>query len=117
MFQSLPEDATPPVNQANSYREVVSLQAIFVTLVVTLLAYIQKEPTFEFRADAMFALLASVPLFGLYNIIWGRTRTPDCDIYVCTRPVRAYARQALIMDLIIVVAISFLYWREQLPGQ
>ena len=39
-FQSPPADATPCVNQANSYREVVSLQAVFVTLTVALLAYI-----------------------------------------------------------------------------
>ena len=110
-------DATPCVNQANSYREVVSLQAVFVTLTVALLAYVQSSPTFQVRVDAMFALLAAVPVIGLYQIVRGRISTPQGEVYVCTQPIRAYARQSLILDVLIVVAVSVLYWRGQLPGQ
>lgn len=116
-FQSPPEDATPPVAQTSSYREVISLQAIFVTLTIALLAYIQKDPVYHARIDALFALLAAVPIIGLYHIVRGRTRTPQCDVYVCTRPIRAYARQSFILDLLIVLAVSALYWLGQLPGQ
>jgi hypothetical protein len=116
-FQPPPHDPAPPVNQAHSYREVVSLQAIFVTLTIALLAYIQKDPVFHLRVDALFAIMASVPMAGLFHIVRGRVRTPQCDVYVCTQPIRAYARQAFILDLLIVLAVSCLYWRGQLPGQ
>jgi hypothetical protein len=111
------EDLTPCVNQANSYREVVSLQAVFVTLTVALLAYVQSAPTFQFRVDAMFALLAAVPVIGLFQIVRGRIKTPEGDVYVCTRPIRVYAKQSLILDLLIVIMVSLLYWWGQLPGQ
>ena len=117
LLRSPPEDATPCVNQANSYREVVSLQAVFVTLTVALLAYVQSAPAFQVRVDAMFALLAAVPIVGLFQIVRGRIKTPQGDVYVCTQPIRVYARQSLILDVLIVATVSYLYWRGQLPGQ
>ena len=117
LLRSPPADATPCVTQANSYREVVSLQAVFVTLTVALLAYVKSAPTFEVRVDAMFALLAAVPIVGLFQIVRGRIKTPQGDIYVCTQPIRVYARQSLILDVLIVATVSYLYWRGQLPGQ
>ncbi len=116
-FRSPPADVTPCVAQANSYREVVSLQAVFVTLTVALLAYVRSSPDFQVRVDAMFALLAAVPMIGLFQIMRGRIRTKDGDVYVCTQPIRAYARQSFILDLVIVVGVSILYWRGNLPGQ
>ena len=65
VFRTPPDDVTPCVTQANSFREVVSLQAMFVTLTVALLAYVNSAPTFQVRVDAMFALLASLPLLWL----------------------------------------------------
>jgi hypothetical protein len=117
VVQPPPEDAKPCVNQANSFREVVSLQAVFVTMVVALLAYIQRESSFQLRVDVMFILLTAVPIIGLYHIVRGRVRTPEGDVYVCTQPVRCYARQAFMLDLLIVVVVSLLYWKGQLPGQ
>lgn len=117
LLRSPPADATPCVTQANSYREVVSLQAVFVTLTVALLAYVKSAPTFEVRVDAMFALLAAVPIVGLFQIVRGRIKTPQGDIYVCTQPIRVYARQSLILDVLIVAMVSCLYWQGQLPGQ
>ena len=117
VFQKPAEDANPPTGQANSYREVVSLQAIFMTLTLALLAYLQKDPVFHLRVDALFVLLAAVPLLGLFQIVRGRVRTRDCDVYVCTQPIRSYARQAFLLDLIILAGISVMYWLGQLPGQ
>ena len=117
VFRSPPADVIPCVSQANSYREVISLQAVFVTLTVALLAYIQRDPSFQVRVDAMFALLAAVPIIGLFHIVRGRVRTPQGEVYVCTQPVRAYARQAFMLDVLIVAAVSYLYYRGQLPGQ
>ena len=54
-FRSPPDDITPCVIQANSFREVVSLQALFVTLTVALLAYVNSVPAFQVRVDALFA--------------------------------------------------------------
>ena len=117
VFRRPPADITPCVSQANSYREVISLQAVFVTLTVALMAYIQRDPTFRVRVDAMFALLTAVPIIGLFHIVRGRVRTQEGEVYVCTQPVRAYARQAFLLDLLIVGAVSYLYWQGQLPGQ
>lgn len=117
VFRTPPDDVTPCVTQANSFREVVSLQALFVTLTVALLAYVNSSPTFQLRVDALFALLASLPVMGLYMIVRSRVKTESGDVYVCTKPIRDYARQAMIVDAAIVVAVSVLYWWGQLPGQ
>jgi hypothetical protein len=117
VFFPLPDDVTPCVTQANSFREVVSLQALFVTLTVALLAYVNSAPTFQVRVDALFAVLALLPVLGLYRIVSSHVKTEAGDVYVCTKPIREYARQAMIMDVSIVVAVSLLYWWGQLPGQ
>jgi hypothetical protein len=117
LLKPLPEDASPPNSPSCSYREAVSLQAIFVTLTIALLAYIQKDPVFHVRIDAFFVLLASIPLLGLFHIVRGRVSTPQGDLYLCARPVRAYARQALLFDLVIVGVVLCLHWQGQLPGQ
>jgi hypothetical protein len=117
IFGSPPDDVPPCVAQANSFREVVSLQALFVTLTVGLLAYVRSSPTFDLRVDLLFAALASLPLMGLYHIVTSRVRTESGDVYVCTKPIRNFARQAMILDIAIVVAVSLLYWGRLLPGQ
>jgi hypothetical protein len=117
VFNTPPDDVPPCVAQANSFREVVSLQALFVTLTVGLLAYVRNSPTFEVRVDLLFAVLALLPMMGLYHIVASRVRTESADVYVCTKPIRTFARQALIFDIAIVVAVSLLYWWRQLPGQ
>lgn len=117
VFGTPPDDVPPCVNQANSFREVVSLQALFVTLTVGLLAYVRSSPTFDVRVDLLFAALASLPLMGLYHIVTSRVRTESGDVYVCTKPIRTFARHAMILDIVIVVAVSVLYWGRQLPGQ
>lgn len=117
VFTTPPDDVPPCVDQANSFREVVSLQALFVTLTVGLLAYVRSSPTFDVRVDLLFAALASLPLMGLYHIVTSRVRAESGDVYVCTKPIRTFARQAMILDIVIVVAVSLLYWGRQLPGQ
>lgn len=117
VFSTPPDDVPPCTAQANSFREVVSLQAVFVTLTVGLLAYVRSSPTFDVRVDLLFAALASLPLMGLYHIVTSRVSTESGDVYVCTKPIRIFARQAMILDIVIVVAVSLLYWGRQLPGQ
>ena len=117
VFGTPPDDVPPCVAQANSFREVVSLQALFVTLTVGLLAYVRSSPTFDLRVDLLFAALASLPLMGLYHIVTSRVRTETGDVYVCTKPIRNFARQAMNLDVVIVIAVSLLYWGRQLPGQ
>jgi hypothetical protein len=117
VFSTPPDDVPPCVAQANSFREVVSLQALFVTLTVALLAYVQSSPTFELRVDLIFAVLASLPVLGLSHIVRSRVKTEAGDVYVCTKPIRDYARQAMILDIAIVVMVSLLYWWRLLPGQ
>jgi hypothetical protein len=117
VLRAPPADVTPCVSQANSYREVISLQAVFVTLTVALLAYIQRDPTFDVKTDLMFAMLTAVPIIGLFHIVRGRVRTPQGEVYVCTQPVRRYARQAFLLDMLIVATVSYLYWQGLLPGQ
>ena len=116
-FSTPPDDVTPCVTQANSFREVVSLQALFVTLTVALLAYVNTSPTFQLRVDLLFAVLALLPVLGLHHIVRSHVRTESGDVYVCTKPIRDYARQSMILDIAVVVVVSLLYWRGQLPGQ
>lgn len=54
---------------------------------------------------------------GLYHIVTSRVRTESGEVYVCTKPIRSYARRAMILDLTIVAGVSLLYWWRQLPGQ
>ena len=117
VFRTPPEDIDPNAKQENTFREVISLQAILVTATIALLAYIQKQPLFQVRAELVFALLAGVPLVGLYNVVRGRRRTPQGEIFVYTRPVRVYARQVLFLALLVVLGASYLYWQGLLPGQ
>jgi hypothetical protein len=117
VFSTPPDDFPPCVAQANSFREVVSLQALFVTLTVALLAYVRGSPTFDLRVDLLFTVLAALPLMGLYHIVRSRVKTESRVVYVCTKPIRTFARQAMILDIAIVVAVSLLYWGRQLPGQ
>ncbi len=117
VFTAPPDDVSPCVAQTNSFREVVSLQALFVTLTVALLAYVRSSPTFELRVDLLFAALASLPMMGLYHLVSSRMKTEAGDVYVCTKPIRVYARHAMILDIAIVVTVSLLYWWRQLPGQ
>lgn len=117
VFSSPPDDITPCVVQAHSFREVVSLQALFVTLIVALLAYVNSAPAFQVRVDMLFAVLASLPVMGLYRIVSSHVKTEAGDVYTCTKPIRDYARQAMILDVAIVVSVSVLYWLGQLPGQ
>jgi len=117
VFTTPPDDVPPCVSQANSFREVVSLQALFVTLTVALLAYVRSSPTFEMRVDLLFAALASLPVMGLYHIVSSRVKAEAGEVYVCTKPIRDYARRAMILDIAIVVGVSLLYWMRQLPGQ
>lgn len=117
VFNTPPDDVPPCVEQSNSLREVVSLQALFVTLTVALLAYVRNSPTFELRVDLIFAVLASLPMLGLYHIVRSHVRTESGDVYLCTKPIRTFARQAMILDIAIVIGVSLLYWWRQLPGQ
>jgi hypothetical protein len=117
IFSTPQDDAPPCVAQANSFREVVSLQALFVTLTVALLAYVKSSPAFELRVDLLFAVLASLPVMGLCHIVTSRVRTESGEVYVCTKPIRDYARRAMILDIAIVAGVSLLYWSRQLPGQ
>jgi hypothetical protein len=117
IFSTPPDDVPPCVAQANSFREVVSLQALFVTLTVALLAYVRSSPTFDVRVDLLFAGLAALPVMGLSQIVTSRVKTEAGDVYVCTKPIRDYARQAMILDIAIVAGVSLLYWWRQLPGQ
>lgn len=117
VFKAPPEDVELSVKQEGTYRDVISLQAIFVTLTIALLAYIQKDPVFRLHVDALFAVMAMLPLLGLFHIVRGRVKTPAGDVYVCTRPIRSLARQAFMLDLFIVLSLSLLYWLGDLPGQ
>lgn len=117
LFKAPQQDTELSFKQESTYRDVISLQAIFVTLTIALLAYIQKDPVFRIRVDVLFAMMALLPIVGLIQIIRGRVKTSTADIHVYTRPIRAYARQALIMELLFVLAISVLYWLGELPGQ
>jgi len=117
MWFRLADDVEPPLMTEQGFRDVVALQAILVTLVIGLLAFVQRKPDFEFRAEAVFLLLAAVPLNGQLQIVRTRVRAPQGEAYLYSRPVRVYAAQALVLGLVTVAGASWLYWQGLLPGQ
>jgi hypothetical protein len=117
MWFRLADDVEPPLTTEQGFRDVVALQAVLVTLIIGLLAFVQRKPDFEVRAEAVFLLLAAVPLNGLWQIVRTRMRKPKGEAYLYSRPVRVYAAQALALGLVTVVGASWLYWKGQLPGQ
>lgn len=88
-----------------------------MTLTVALLAYVRSSPRFEPRVDLIFAALASLPVMGLDHIVRSRVRIESGEVYVCTKPIRDYARRSTILDMAIVAGVSLLHWWRQLPGQ
>jgi len=101
----------------NSFRDVISLQAIVVTLTIGLLAYIQREPVFTLKVEAGFLLLVMGPLSGLWRISRAVNQTADGAAYLYTPAVRRYAMQMLLVSLVLVGGASLFYWAHLLPGQ
>ena len=107
----------PPPKSENTFRDVISLQAIVVTLTIGLLAYIQREPGFSLKVEVGFLLLVLGPLSGLWRISRAVNRTAAGDVFLYTPAVRRYAMQMLLISLLLVVGASVFYWAHLLPGQ
>lgn len=101
----------------NSFRDVISLQAIVVTLTVGLLAYIQRDPVFTLKVEAGFLLLVMGPLSGLWRISHAVNQTADGEAHLYTPAVRKYATQVMLVSLLLVGGASLFYWAHLLPGQ
>ena len=107
----------PPLKPENTFRDVISLQAIVVTLTIGLLTYIQREPSFTLKVEVGFLLLVLGPLSGLWRISRAVNRTAAGDVFLYTPAVRRYAMQMLLISLLLVVGASVFYWAHLLPGQ
>ena len=107
----------PPPKPENTFRDVISLQAIVVTLTIGLLAYIQREPGFSLKVELGFLLLVLGPLSGLWRISWAVNRTAAGDAHLYTPAVRRYALQMFLVGLLLVGGASVFYWAHLLPGQ
>ncbi|MEO1992295.1 MAG: hypothetical protein ABGW78_10220 [Pirellulales bacterium] len=101
----------------NSFRDVISLQAIVVTLTIGLLAYIQREPVFTLKVELGFLLLVAGPLSGLWRITSARHMNDSGYEYLYTPAVRHYAMQSFLIGMLIVGVASIGYWAYLLPGQ
>jgi hypothetical protein len=112
---SVPPIAAP--NQENTFRDVISLLAIVVTLTIGLLAYIQREPVFTYKVEVGFLLLVSGPLSGLWHISRAVNQTPTERVHLYTLAVRRYATQMFVVGLLLVGGASVFYWLHLLPGQ
>jgi hypothetical protein len=112
-----PDDVARALETEHTFRDVISLQAIVVTLTIGLLAYIQQSPRFDVRVEMTFLLLAAVPLNGLRQIVTAHLETPSGDSYLYSQPVRAYARQALVLGALMILGAGGLYWAGLMPGQ
>lgn len=108
---------SPTPKPENSFRDVISLQAIVVTLTIGLLAYIQREPAFALKVELTFLLLVGGPLSGLWQITSATNRSAEGDVHLYTPAVRQYAWQTFLVGLLVVVAASVFYWAHLLPGQ
>ena len=106
----------PAPKPENSFRDVISLLAIVVTLTIGLLAYIQREPSFTFKVEVGFLLLVSGPLGGLWRISTAVNQTPAGQVNLYTQAVRRYAMQMFLVGLLLVGGVSVFYWAQLLPG-
>ena len=107
----------PSPKQENTFRDVISLLAIVVTLTIGLLAYIQREPAFTFKVEVGFLLLVFGPLSGLWRISAATNQTPAGPVHLYTPSVRHYALQMFLVGLLLVGGASVFYWAHLLPGQ
>lgn len=107
----------PAYKPENSFRDVISLQAIVVTLTIGLLAYIQREPVFTLKVEVGFLLLVMGPLSGLWRISCAINQTSEGKVYLYTPAVQRYAMQIFIVSLLLVGGSSVFYWAHLLPGQ
>ena len=107
----------PAPKPENSFRDVISLLAIVVTLTIGLLAYIQREPVFTFKVEVGFLLLVVGPLSGLWRIRTAVNQTPAGRVHLYTPAVRRYATQMFLVGLLLVGGASVFYWAHLLPGQ
>ena len=101
----------------NSFRDVISLQAIVVTLTIGFLAYIQRDPDFTLKVEIGFLLLVSGPLSGLWRITRAHNETSSGLEHLYTPAVRHYAMQSFLIGLVIVGGAAVGYWAYLLPGQ
>ena len=113
----LPDSHLTPPKPENSFRDVISLQAIVVTLTIGLLAYIQREPVFTLKVEIGFLLLVAGPLSGLWRITTARNKTDSGYEHLYTPAVRQYAMQSFLIGILIVGGASVGYWSYFLPGQ
>ncbi len=109
--------AEPAPKPENTFRDVISLLAIVVTLTIGLLAYIQREPVFTYKVEVGFLLLVSGPLSGLWRISRAVNQTPTARVHLYTPAVRRYAAQMFVVGLLLVGGASVFYWLHLLPGQ
>ena len=109
--------AEPAPKPENTFRDVISLLAIVVTLTIGLLAYIQREPVFTYKVEVGFLLLVSGPLSGLWHISRAVNQTATARVHLYTPAVRRYAAQMFVVGLLLVGGASVFYWLHLLPGQ
>jgi hypothetical protein len=116
IFKPQPRPSRPPKPE-NTFRDVISLLAIVVTLTIGLLAYIQREPVFTYKVEVGFLLLVSGPLSGLWHISRAVNQTATARVHLYTPAVRRYAAQMFVVGLLLVGGASVFYWLHLLPGQ
>lgn len=114
--QPPPATTTSPKPE-NSFRDVISLQAIVVTLTIGFLAYIQRDPDFTLKVEIGFLLLVSGPLSGLWRITRAQNETSSGLEHLYTPAVRHYAMQSFLIGMVIVGGAAIGYWAYLLPGQ
>ena len=112
-----PPAATTSPKPENSFRDVISLQAIVVTLTIGFLAYIQRDPDFTLKVEIGFLLLVSGPLSGLWRITRAHNETSSGLEHLYTPAVRHYAMQSFMIGLVVVGGAAVGYWAYLLPGQ
>ncbi len=112
-----PPATTSSPKPENSFRDVISLQAIVVTLTIGFLAYIQRDPDFTLKVEIGFLLLVSGPLSGLWRITRAQNETSSGLEHLYTPAVRHYAMQSFLIGMVIVGGAAVGYWAYLLPGQ
>jgi hypothetical protein len=95
---------------------LMAMETAFLTAAAGLVLYIQADAEPRFNIWVAYVMVSFVPLLIMFGIMRIRTDANTQD-HAFDRSTIMMARLCLSVSLVLLIAISFAYANEQLPGQ
>jgi hypothetical protein len=100
--------------KASALGQLVTLQGIFWTSTLALVAYVQKAPDFELSVLAVYVVLAILPIGGVFILFRARQ---DAKRLLFDQGTRMFGKWVLASTLFAGTAAGIAYSSHALPGQ